>query len=53
MSKPTRRICQLCGREFMASPKARWCCNACKQAAYRARLASKAEHAKLANSHKS
>lgn len=41
--KQFRCICAYCGAEFMAeSDRRRWCCNAHKQAAYRARQEKKA-----------
>jgi hypothetical protein len=33
-----KRICKLCEREFTGTLKSKWCCNACKQAAYRLRI---------------
>ena len=32
-----RRFCGHCGREFYGALRARWCSDACRQAAYRAR----------------
>lgn len=31
------KVCAYCGRKFRAAAKARYCSNACKQAAYRER----------------
>jgi hypothetical protein len=40
MKIKTKHVCQFCGRGFEASPKAKYCCGACKQAAYRKRKES-------------
>lgn len=41
-SRIGERLCDACGIMFYASKKAKYCCNACRQAAYTAR--KKVEH---------
>jgi hypothetical protein len=38
--KPTARKCDNCGRQFYGHRHARYCCNACRQSAYRDRIAA-------------
>lgn len=42
--KQTDRICGYCGQPFRGALRARWCSNACKQAAYRERKERIAEY---------